>query len=1647
MAVGTVKELRSALGLGLSIVSRIWDYKTKDWVTSIFVMDVDDDGEFEIVVCSRDGRMHLLSSEGGVLLWKRIIGTKAWVSAVVASGPPIEGNEAATRIIVGTRDGKVFVLNKDGKTFSKNGETFSYDTDGRAFDPEREKEANWFNTGYTIRHIAVDPRLPSGILIGSEDRCAYRLDYETGEQLWKFQTNGWVRSISACDIDGDGQNEILIGSADSYVYLLDQQGHLLNKHHLDYPIYTIVATDVDQDGRIELLVTTEGKELIALEYHKNQEHSSSYFEEKWCRTFDTRLLSFCVADIDGDGDAEIIAGSDDKRIYFLDTQGNTIWWHNHKYRVFSIFPHDIDNDGRPELLIGTEDNRVRAMRVRLQRGVERKIRRHYRQLGEPDPSTLTELTIDERALLQDICHLNIRKLVTSEQAKVQMQEGFYDKALITLLKLEQQKVELLWSKDSIRRIRTLSFRRLGTEQKREIIVGTADGNIHALNATGRHPWITSLNDHIVDMQTGFINHHRQEEIVTCSTDDRVYILSGAKKRKLRDTYIKNSLMASICVTARTGHDTTEIIIGSEDKKLSIYSGDLQIPIRTIPTEEGVRIVRASVPTEGHEPEIVAASLGNSVYAYSWHGKRLWIYKTRDHIQAIRVKDINTDGKIETIVGSEDHNIHILDNTGHLLWRYLLPHSILAIDSADVDNDGKDEVFVGCADGFLYVFNNEGDPLWSYQTKDRIRALGAADVDGDGNIEIVVGSENELELLQVVNQEHVSTLIAQCWSALCEQHTARQAIQSLLNSSDPYLQAFGLSKLATQEDCTSTDIDTLEKIVKNSAVEVRKALVGVTMLLYPLDSSRTRSLLSQLWADGEQEVRYAFINHIHLLINYDRELGFQYLKRAIENPDRFVRRMGIREVYQLIDNSSESPLNGHHDMFLLLLTAAQDKESEWVRQEAARTMAHFLNKYYQSLIIYTHLFIVKGLYLSILQHIAHSSTTHVVKNFLNAVILMLAGLDGDNAPERLQQVARALEADSNLIYGKDLFLIYTELHRLFTLKTIDEIANYQCTLRGNQFDPKNKFALIILEIFDELSHVSRPLKMYSRRESVQDRLASLLETIEAIERMPSYLVQKYATLLMGEPITRLPNRQVFLLLLENWRKLVQAQLNELRGKAELKAELQTKDVYNEAQVGIWLTVKNTGRSSASYVKITLLHREDFEIVGNNTFEAEIILPQEEMTVEFILRPHCKTLNLEFELTYDDVDTKTKIEEFKEYLELAESNQEFRDIPNLYSTGTPTHDSKMFYGREREMAYLRDNLTRSARSVVVLYGQRRSGKTTMLLQLSSSSNLGDYIPVLIDLQGISYYMAIDTFLYEVAHAIAEAMERKDIAVSSPKLANFAVNPLHTLNLFLNEAEKQLAGRKLIILIDEFEVLEDQIVKGKLRSEIFEYLRDIVQHRRSINFLFSGTHKIKEHTKWYRSVFFHIAIHYRLSRLSSEGAEDLIKKPVEGFLEYDLHAVKKIRQLTADQPYLIHLMCRAVVDYCNDRGKTFVTINDVNTVLHEVMETSQYHFDWLWDQIKPDERIMLAAIAEGGREEGRWLSFTEIEDIYLRYHIPYKHEYILTVMNTLIDADIIEDIQSDVGRTRFDSQKFRIAVGLTRIWLLKAHPLELARKEMVD
>jgi outer membrane protein assembly factor BamB len=1645
-----VSELQDALRIGLAVVSEIWHHSAKSWVTSVAAADIDSDGDIEILAGSRDGRVHALTRRGD-LRWERIVGNKSWVGTLAVQP---ESSSLVARMLIGNREGMIFALDKDGKIVSPDGKLLaSYRQDWTS---EPEQAAYWLKSEQVIRQVVITEPTPASlsmIVAGSEDRRIYALDTESGELLWTFPTQGPVRAVFAADVNGDGEIEILAGSGDHHLYLLDRRGRCLHRHLMeDRQIYTIFAADIDHDQRVEILVGTDAKDLLVLTHD---------FSPKWSHHFPNRLLCLQVADLDNDGQTEIIAGSEDQHLYILDHQGTRLWRHHLGAGIFSLYAIDFDHDGQIELLVGAEDKRLHVLRIRPARQLARKIRRQYQMLGKPLLESLTELLPAEQDLLRDILEEDFRphafvKPATLEYARVCMAAGEYLHALIELLRLQQQKVQQRWYKDKIGHIRALYLGDISGDPQREIVIGTAEGLVQAFNTTGKSLWNLQLGGQILALQTGYLDHRKWQDILACSSDHHIYVISGTKKSVTR-TFAMSEWMSSFYMLAQERHGTPSVIVGTEDKKLCFYGSNLATPSQTISTPQGIKIVSAydakqapHVPGE-QIPEVIAGSLENTVTAYSRHGRFLWNYHTHDRVLAIAIKDLDGDGRVEIIIGSEDRNVHVLSNDGRLKWRYFTEHRVIAIDACDLDNDGSLEVLAGCGDGRLYVLSAQGDLLWHYQTNDRIRVVRAEDIDDDGHVEIALGSEDRLELLSVVDQEEVSQQIAVCWKALLQDRQADEVITALLTHSNPLLRAFALRKFAERPDFVASDMQMLKERVKDGAL-VRLALTYATIHRYSVDPQQATLLLNQLSTSWDRTLRVAFVAQLPTLAQQNWELGLEYLERFLRNQDRFVRRAVIRQITQLIPIAPEQPDN---PLLQLVLLGFNDEESRWIPQESARAFARFLDRYHEQIIVYLYHFITNCEHYDLLSLVSYYARNPQAQHLFSAMATLLLHLHRTDEQKRVDDavngVVAALAEIRALPYGQDSWLLYREFARLLSLHTIEGIANYQCSLQPNQFSPENVYVPLTLHILERFDSITRLLMIYLHRTALNDQLNSLLEASAAIEKLQEYLEQQYASALPDENIARLPDRNLFEIILQQWSSTVKAAFGELSGRPDLHVALKTASARREEEVTIQLVISNQGRSSANQVKATLLDSADFSVIGPNSLEIGPIVSQEEVEAEFTIRPRdsISLLTLAFETVYYDEFANGKSEHAMKWLsyegslELTAPPQEFKHIPNPYSTGTPTRDKNMFYGRANDIAFLKDNLTRTeAKSVIVLYGQRRSGKTTLLRHLVNTSVLGEHIPVLIDMQEEEYKITVSKFLHHVAHHIFQALRKRDITLPRPEKADFTSDPTFAFNLFLDEVEMCLSAQKIVLLLDEFEVLETQVEKKQLEPEIFPYLRSLMQHRQSLNFVLSGTHEIGQLTRGYWSVFFNIAHHHRLSRLAPQDAHDLITQPVADYLEYEQHAIEKIRVLTGDQPYLIHLVCRSLVDLCNSRHKAYVTIHDVNIVQQHVMQTGQFHFDWIWDQITPDEQMALSAIAEGRKEEGRLISLSEIEDLYRQHHLPLKRDVLLKAIKRLADFDVVEDDSTQIAPER---KRYRISVGLIGKWLRKEKALESLRKKL--
>jgi len=94
------------------------------------------------------------------------------------------------------------------------------------------------------------------------------------------------------------------------------------------------------------------------------------------------------------------------------------------------------------------------------------------------------------------------------------------------------------------------------------------------------------------------------------------------------------------------------------------------------------------------------------------------------------------------------------------------------------------------------------------------------------------------------------------------------------------------------------------------------------------------------------------------------------------------------------------------------------------------------------------------------------------------------------------------------------------------------------------------------------------------------------------------------------------------------------------------------------------------------------------------------------------------------------------------------------------------------------------------------------------------------------------------------------------------------------YLYALEKILAPDQwLVLMIDEFEKIEEKIDAAVMPVDVFDSLRHIIQHREKVIILLSGHHTLQERMKQYWNPLMETAVNVKLSYLSREEARHLI------------------------------------------------------------------------------------------------------------------------------------------------------------------------------
>lgn len=377
------------------------------------------------------------------------------------------------------------------------------------------------------------------------------------------------------------------------------------------------------------------------------------------------------------------------------------------------------------------------------------------------------------------------------------------------------------------------------------------------------------------------------------------------------------------------------------------------------------------------------------------------------------------------------------------------------------------------------------------------------------------------------------------------------------------------------------------------------------------------------------------------------------------------------------------------------------------------------------------------------------------------------------------------------------------------------------------------------------------------------------------------------------------------------------------------------------------------------------------------------------------------------------------------------------PNPYIVGNPIRTEQMFFGREDDFHYVELKLEAALQGVVIVFcGDRRTGKSSILYQILNGRLSERFVPVFIDLQELVVESDRE-FFTRVMRTIAEAVRAGNSQPFEAPGIDDGANPFALFSDFLEDALEHLSNRTLLILFDEYEMLESKVADGKLSAEVFDYLAALVENRERLSYIFTGSKRLEERDRRYWRKMLGRAMYRKVSFLSENDARRLITEPVADRVVFGKTVVDSIFQLTAGQPFYTQVLCQNLVDYLNDQEKNLLMPRDLQEVVEEIVDNPLPQMIYFWDGLNQDERVTASILAEVLEDGSASATAREL------HRAIRKNNYPVSLSEDSIHMTLEELFRTDVLlKNAGDAYQFRI--GLLRVWIKRSHSVWQVLKE---
>lgn len=1614
----------SAPTLAQSQSPNYWQYSASGRLRHVVTADVNHDSIDEFLVVDENGNVDLLSSDGSLLWSHRVqepITAVGTVNIDDSSHPQLE-------IALGYRNRLTLLAITGQELWSVDVPELSSSGDG--FDDEQATLSAAPPQGDAVPVTVIpfdhdnDGREETLVL------AAGRLQLYDGDgtELWHYAEGSFAESegtplMAVGDLDGNDQDEIALGFFDptrrfSQLVIIDGEGQLIWDQEQSIS-GRVTALTLISFGEDENSFVAVGNNIGHINVYNGQR------QRVWQRTLNKPITSLAVAHLpEGPG---LVAGTNVGSIVAFNRDGRRSWSRYlapdaDRSIIALSAASSAPSDSQPTLsaIIASAASEEAPSDVVLL-GITG---RTLKTFPAVDTTGLTQLT--------DINKDGSSELLLARFSQVELQG----------LGLGVSEIAKGWDYNLFSEPRSVLVADLDQDGNDELLIGTQDGRIHTLDNNKSIRWLHAPGGVIthlallVDPSGGLPSIVGVRNDVAPGLEDDISSTGWLELRQASGKQIWElalpTRISALAVAELNDQDRPEIIVGTADGYTIVYD-DAGNKLWNAKINGGVEHLLALEANAPSDAALLAAS-ANQIFSISkevppW---RVVVYPQEIggiyHLSRTRPEQANAvlvfvaDGTIRNQVISRGAPSprEALGFEG----RPIVNLQAEDISSENPEEDLTEAFFVATdASQLLYVTVSGSSPAvaWQQTGLANSTSLHFSDLDGDALRELVVGnmggqirifkvrSNSEplpmaaLELSSKVlaltamrrESEQESDLLAVTENGLVQLFRAQENWPPLLTNPRTDVTQNQYSVVVSVQDIENDDVfvrlDVLDPATDAWIAQGEKHLAGDGSLFWLVDNAPA----------GTEGVSYRF--------HYDDGFHQGYVLPPMGPAVPPLPPASLR-----LTPTNMGVLGAAGIAFVILLI----RQSQLPAARARRFYRRLKQQSTQTLTLLEDRYRYSDGSPDLLLHLASQARQQGDSRLASLAdgLFLLAGQPHAGMPI----ILRALEDCRELKPAWQATERWHMTHRtgrlLLEAPTITELTLLRPQLIQllNALEEADYWSPILEGLVPILSTI----RDSERVELAEDRIVYLNEAAAQLDKLeaqlPEFSVSIEKTMVVG--------------IIGRWSSLISAEIEELYGRAELAITLKTKRIAPSNQTDVVLAIRNYGRAAAENL-IAVLDDDPAYHVCSSPQVIRFLPPGRTRQISFTIEPRVSDrFRIALKVTFDDRNRQDRAVAFGDMVHLLPPVRAFSPIANPYLPGTPLRrDSSIFYGREQLFSFIAENAGElSQRNVLILVGERRTGKTSVLLRLDQHlpSHL---IPVYVDCQSLGVLSGMPALLHDLSWYVADALAARGIEVCVPEPAEWQEDPSGLFERrFLPLVKSKLpADTTLLLVFDEFEAFESLVDDGILPPTLFPYLRHLMQHSEGLSFVFVGTRRLEEMSADYWSVLFNIALYRKIGYLSEESATQLICEPVKPNLVYDDLALDKILRVTTGHPYFLQLVCYTLVKRANAHQNGYATISDVNAALDEMLRLGEVHFAYLWQRSTQIERALLTVMAHLIDRD------TPFHPADLMKHLrPYGIHLgpgkVTSALNRLVDRDILRQVREGAITL------YEMKIGLVGLWV---------------